>query len=195
MKRYEVVVLAASAGGLGAIESVVGGLPPHFAAAMAIVLHLSPEHPSYLAEILRRHTSLPVQAPESGDPVLEGNIYTARPGQHLLFSAERTFTFSDAPKVNFARPSADRLFITASEVYGRAVIAVVLSGTGRDGSLGAATVHRHGGLVIAQNEQSSEYFSMPSAAIHTGSVDHVLPLVDIPIALRELVEHGIYAGR
>ena len=192
--RYNVVVLAASAGGLSAIESVVGGLPARFSAAMAIVLHLSPEHPSFLAEILRRRTTIPVQVPEHGDAVLEGNIYTARPGLHLLFGVDRTFIFSDAPKVNFARPSADRLFITASEIYGRGVIAVVLSGTGRDGSLGAAAVRRRGGLVIAQNEESAEHFSMPRAAIHSGSVDLVLPLADIPIALGELVEHGSYAA-
>jgi two-component system chemotaxis response regulator CheB len=88
------------------------------------------------------------------------------------------------------RPSADLLFTSLAEAWGQGAIAVVLTGTGRDGAAGVLAVKEHGGMVIAQNEASAEFFGMPDAAFRTGVVDHVLPLDDIAPALVRLTEGG-----
>jgi two-component system chemotaxis response regulator CheB len=89
--------------------------------------------------------------------------------------------------VNFVRPSADLLFESVAAAYGERAIAVVLTGAGKDGSMGVTAIKKRGGTVIAQDESSSEFFSMPSAAIKTGAVDFVLALDEIPGALATLV--------
>ena len=95
-------------------------------------------------------------------------------------------------KVEYVRPSADVLFESAAAVYAQKVIAVVLSGTGRDGKDGVRAVKEAGGVTLAQDEASAQHFGMPRAAIETGVVDFVLPLEEIALKLLELTrtEHS-----
>jgi two-component system, chemotaxis family, protein-glutamate methylesterase/glutaminase len=88
------------------------------------------------------------------------------------------------------RPSADLLFESVAASYKERAIAVVLSGTGSDGSMGVKAIKKMGGTVIVQDEKSSEFFGMPGAALQTGSVDFILPLDEIPSALLTLVSTG-----
>lgn len=88
--------------------------------------------------------------------------------------------------IHFLRPSADLLFDSAAGTYGSRVIAVVLTGTGSDGTMGVRAVKESGGTVIAQDEKTSQFFGMPGSAIKTGCVDFVLPLEEIPDALLSL---------
>ena len=90
---------------------------------------------------------------------------------------------SQAKLVHFVRPSADLLFESAAASYQRGVLAVVLTGTGKDGSIGVEAVTKMGGIVIAQDEASCEFFGMPQAAIKSGSVNNILPLQEIPGAI------------
>ena len=92
--------------------------------------------------------------------------------------------------VHFLRPSADLLFESVAASYGERAIAVVLTGTGSDGAMGVQAIKKMGGTVIAQDEATAEFFGMPSAAIHSGSVDFVLPLDEIATALVTLVMKG-----
>jgi len=89
--------------------------------------------------------------------------------------------------VNFVRPSADLLFESVAAAYGERAIAVVLTGAGKDGSMGVTAIKKRGGTVIVQDEATSEFFGMPSAAIRTGTVDFVLSLDEIPAALITLL--------
>ncbi|HYV01801.1 MAG TPA: chemotaxis protein CheB [Actinomycetota bacterium] len=187
---FEVVALAASAGGLKAISEVLEGLPADFPAAIVVVQHVDPRHRSLMADILSRRTRLRVKEAEDGEDVAGGTVYVAPPNRHLLVNADATLSLTQTELVHFVRPSADLLFESVAASYRDRAIAVVLSGTGMDGSMGVEAVKKMGGTVIAEDEQSSEFFGMPQAAIQTGFVDFVLPLSEISSALKSLVASG-----
>ena len=184
---FNVVALAASMGGLTAISTVLSALPADFPAAILVVQHLSPKFPSQLSEVLSRRTALPVKPAATGDVLRPGSVYVAVPNQHLLVAPNGTLLLSDAPKMNFVRPAADQLFMSLASTYKSRAIAVVLTGSGSDGALGLLSIKKHGGMAIAQDESTSEFFNMPGAAIATGKVDFVLPLEAIASTLVRLV--------
>ncbi|MBI2760697.1 MAG: chemotaxis protein CheB [Chloroflexi bacterium] len=187
---YAVVAITASAGGLAALQRVLSSLPVDFPAAIVVVLHMSPNQPGSLAAILGRSTTLPVQQARDGDRLISGRVYAASPDYHLLVHAEGTVSLSHEPRVHYSRPSADVRFASIAHAFGPRAVAVVLTGSGSDGAAGARAVKDQGGAVIAQDEASSEHFSMPRAAIDTGSVDQILPPAQIGPALVTLVANG-----
>jgi two-component system, chemotaxis family, protein-glutamate methylesterase/glutaminase len=183
---FPVIAVAASAGGLRALECVLGELPPGFPGAIMVVLHLDRRHPSILAQLLARHTVLRVGEARDGDRLEPGVIYVAPPDRHLVVGADERIALTRGELVHYVRPAADALFESAALAFGGRAIAVVLSGTGVDGARGVSTVKRGGGTVIAQDETSSEFFAMPGAAIRTGDVDFILPLGQIGAKLISL---------
>lgn len=183
---FEVVVVAASAGGVQALTRLVSELPREFGLPVVIVQHVDPRHRSLLVEILARRSSLDVEAAADGTLLTAGTIYVAPPGSHVLVNADRTLSLSKAELVHFVRPSADLLFESAAAAIGNKVIAVVLTGSGDDGADGVRAVKQMGGTVICQDGATSDFFGMPGAAIATGSVDFVLPLDEIGGALVSL---------
>jgi two-component system, chemotaxis family, protein-glutamate methylesterase/glutaminase len=184
---FNVVAIAASKGGLNAISQILSTLPSDFPAAIAIVQHLSPNCPSYLAEILKYRTRLRVKNAETGELLRPGTVYVAVPDKHLVVNPSGKLSLSDAARVNFVRPSANVLFRSVATSYQRRAIAVILSGKDTDGLLGVLAIKKHGGIAIAQNEATCECFEMPKAAINTGKVDFVLPPNAIASTLYDLV--------
>jgi two-component system, chemotaxis family, protein-glutamate methylesterase/glutaminase len=184
---YNIVALAASAGGLKAISQVLSGLPANFAASIVVVQHLDRQHKSLMANILSRRTLLTVKQAEQGDCLKPGNVYIAPPNQHLLVNPDGTLNLTQSKLVHFVRPCADLLFESVAATYQEKAIAVVLTGMGKDGIMGVQAIHRMGGKVIAQNQETSMYFSMPRTAINTGKVDFILPLSEIAPTLVSLV--------
>lgn len=142
-----------------------------------------------MAEILARRVRLDVRQAQGGEVVRPGIVYIAPPDRHLLVNPQGVLSLSDAALVRYVRPSADLLFSSLAASFGAHVIAVVLSGTGQDGADGVRDVQQEGGIVIAQDEASAEFFGMPGAAIQTGAVDRVLPLAEIAGCLVELTSH------
>ncbi len=187
---FDVVALAASAGGLTAISRILSALPADFPAAIVIVQHLDPRHRSLMASILSRRTSLQVKQAEEGDSLSPATVYIAPPNRHLLVNPDGTLSLSQSELVHFVRPSADLLFESVAASYQHCAIAVVLTGTGSDGAMGVQAIKKMGGTVICQDEESAEFFGMPSAAIQTGDVDFVLSLDEISSALMTLVMKG-----
>ena len=181
-----VIGIAASAGGLAALSTLIAALKPNLNAAILILQHLSAAHPSQLAQILARRTRLEVKEAAAHDRLRQGTIFTAPPGLHLLVDPDGIVSFSHRPPVNHVRPAADRLFESIAGSFGARSIAVVLTGTGRDGAMGAQVVKRAGGIVIVQDEVTSEFFGMPREAIQAGLVDRILPLEGIAPALEAL---------
>jgi two-component system chemotaxis response regulator CheB len=188
--HFDAVAFAASAGGLAALGEILAALPDAFPAAIVIVQHLDPKHPSHLAHILDRRTGLTVREAREGDVLEAATVYVAPPDRHLLVNPDGTLSLSQTQLVHFVRPSADLLFESVAASYRGRAIAVVLTGTGVDGAMGVAAVKKMKGTVIAQDEATSRFFGMPEAAIESGHVDHVLPLARIPGALVSLVTEG-----
>jgi two-component system chemotaxis response regulator CheB len=143
-----------------------------------------------MADILSRRTPLRVKQAEEGEPVAPATVYIAPPNRHLLVNPDGTLSLTQSQLVHFLRPSADLLFESVAASYGERAIAVVLTGTGSDGAMGVQAIKKMGGTVIAQDEATAEFFGMPGAAIQSGSVDFVLPLDEIPMALVTLVMKG-----
>jgi two-component system chemotaxis response regulator CheB len=185
---FDVIGVAASAGGLRALSELLSGLPPIFPAALVVVQHLDPRHRSLMADILSRRTPLRVKQAEQQDQIQPGVVYIAPPDQHLLVNPDGTLALSHSEMVHFVRPSADLLLESLAGSYRERAIAVVLTGAGSDGAMGVRAVHKTGGTVIVQDRHSAEFPGMPEAAIDTGDVDFVLPLSEIPPALIKMVE-------
>ncbi len=185
--KSNLIVVACSAGGLNALSHFLSRLPQDFAAPVIVLQHVHPSHRSLLAEILSKRTCLPVHQAREGETVRPGFVYIAPPDRHLLVNRNHTLALSSGKQVNFLRPSADLLFESAAQSYGEGVIAVVLTGTGRDGAAGVRSIKKMEGTVIAQDEKTSEFFGMPAAAIRGGDVDYVLPLDDIAGMVQKLV--------
>ena len=140
-----------------------------------------------MPQIFGRRSNLPVYQAVDGMEVEAGHVYLAPPDRHLLINRDGTVSLTQTELVNFVRPSADLLFESVAAVYGERAIAVVLTGAGKDGSMGVTAIKSRGGTVIVQDEATSEFFGMPSAAIRTGAVDFVLSIDEIPPALLTLV--------
>ncbi|MGH8070337.1 MAG: chemotaxis protein CheB [Candidatus Entotheonellia bacterium] len=187
---FDIVALAASAGGLGALSHILAALPAGFPGTVVVVQHLDPRHRSLMAGILSRRTRLQVKQAEEGDCLYPATVYIAPPNRHLLVNADGTLSLTQSELVHFVRPSADLLFESVAASYKDRAIAVVLTGTGRDGAMGIQAIKKMSGTVIAQDEHTSEFFGMPGAAIQSGSVDFILPLDEIAAALATLVVKG-----
>lgn len=184
---FDVVAMAASAGGLTALTQVLSSLPREFTAAIAVVQHLDPRHRSLMADILSRRTVLNVKQAKEGDRLAPGTVYIAPPNRHLLVNGDGTLSLSQSELVHFLRPSADLLFESVAASYKNRAIALVLSGTGTDGAMGVEAIKKMGGTVIVQDNKTAEFAGMPTAAINTGNVDFILPLDEISAALVTLV--------
>jgi len=147
---FDVVAMAASAGGIAALGRVLADLPPDFPAAIVVVQHLDPRHRSLMADILRRRTELAVVQASEGDRVVPGTVFIAPPDRHLLVNSDGTLSLTQSELVHFVRPSADLLFESVAASYKDRAIAVVLTGTGSDGWMGIGAIKKMGGTVIAQ---------------------------------------------
>jgi len=187
---FPVVLVAASAGGFQAVSTIVKALPADLPAAVVILVHRSPNRRSVLGRLLARQSKLPVVDAANGQRIEPGVVYIARPDRHLLIGADRRFSYRDGARIKHLRSSANPMFESGARELGADAIAVVLTGSGTDGTDGVQDIRRHGGTVIAQDEATSAHFGMPGSAIETGAVDYVKPLLDIAPTLIELIaEH------
>jgi two-component system chemotaxis response regulator CheB len=191
-----VIAMAASVGGLKALSVILGDLPADFPAAIVIVMHVSPDHESMLAEILNWRTHLVVKQAKTGDKLCDSSVFVAPPNHHLFVLKSGSLDLSSATseKVHHARPSAEPLFASVADIYKKNAIAVVLTGGDGDGSIGVQIIKEKGGMVIAQDRPTSQDFSMPETSIKTGDVDFILPLKEIAPKLIELVAQATNNG-
>jgi len=183
--RADLVVIGASLGGPRALATLLRGLPPAFPAPVAVVQHIADGFTEGLAAWLAAETRLDVHEAQDREPLVPGRVVLAPTGCHLLVG-DGFVRLSDAPPVDTFKPSVNPLLHSAARVYGERACGVILTGMGRDGADGLRAIHDAGGPTLVQDEATSAVFGMPRAAIELGAVDRVLPLEDIPRALREL---------
>jgi two-component system chemotaxis response regulator CheB len=184
---FPIVALVCSAGGIDALTQVLAPLPGDLPAAVIVLQHISPDHPSELAKLLNRRTALAVTVATDGVALAPGRVLVTPPGQHTLVAGDQSIALIPSGAVPPYRPSADLLLSTLAVSAGPRVIAVVLSGRGNDAATGASAVHRFGGVVIASTALSSTEAAMPQATIDRGNaVDHVVSLGDIAALLQAL---------
>jgi two-component system chemotaxis response regulator CheB len=186
MNKRDRIVIGTSAGGVEALQTLVGGLPGDLAAAVLIVMHTSPQGPYLLPEILRRAGALHVASTGDGAAIEPGTIHVAPPDHHMLVKGDR-IQLVRGPKENRSRPAVDPLFRTAAAAYGPRVIAVILTGMLDDGTAGLAAVRQRGGLAVVQDPADALYSSMPKSALRYVGSDFTLPLLEIAPLLTRLV--------
>ena len=180
----DAVVIGASAGGVEALMQLLPALPPTFAAAVFVVLHLPRERPSLLTDIFAPRCALAVREAEDKEPVVPGTIYFAPPDYHLLVDEGPVVALSADEPVNFSRPSIDVLFESAADAYGPRLLGILLTGASQDGGVGLETIHRQGGLTIVQDPATAQAPLMTEYAIRRAPVHHVLGLHEIAAVLR-----------
>jgi two-component system chemotaxis response regulator CheB len=188
---FEIIALAASAGGLKALSLVLAALPAGLRVPLAVVQHLAPGRRSLLADILSRRTALGVKDAAHAEPLQPGVAYIAPSDHHLLINHGGLISLTQTELVHFVRPSADLLLESVAASYRERAIAVILSGSGTDGAMGVKAIKKMGGTVIVQKPDTCEFRGMPDAALQAGcQIDLVLPLDQIAPALLRLVNSG-----
>ncbi|HEX6575482.1 MAG TPA: chemotaxis protein CheB, partial [Gemmatimonadaceae bacterium] len=181
-----VVVIGASAGGVEAIKYIASQLPPDFAAAVLVVLHIPHNSVSVLPDILRRAGPLPAVHASTREPMRPGRIYVAPPDRHMLITrSEVRAVFG--PRENGHRPAVDPLFRSAAQAFGADAIGVVLTGNLDDGTAGLLAIKQAGGTAIVQDPADAMYPGMPRSAIHSVDADFVVRLDDVPETIVRLV--------
>jgi len=184
----QLVVIGSSAGGIEALSKVVAGLPGDFPAPIVIAQHLDPRRQSHLGEILARHTSLELRIVEEAASLEDGVIFVV-PSNHHVEIADHHIKLR-AREANESTPSVDRLLLSAAETYGPNLIAVILTGSGSDGTAGARAVNAAGGTVVIENPKTAAFPSMPQS-LPAAIVDVVADLDAIGELLGKLVTTGV----
>jgi two-component system, chemotaxis family, CheB/CheR fusion protein len=176
------VAIGASAGGLEACQHFLDGMRAGQGLAFILIQHLDPTHPSLLVDLLASHTTMTVVQAEDGALIGADHLYVIPPGTYLSVKSGR-LQLSEPDARHGARLPLDFLLHSVAGAYGPRAQALILSGTGADGSLGLVSIKDQGGYVIAQEPMEAGSDGMPLSAIATGRVDRVLRLADIPAAL------------
>lgn len=179
---FPVVGIGASAGGLEAATEMLSAVEPTSSAAYVLVQHLAPDHESLMAELIDRKTQIDVLQAEDGQAMVPGRAYVIPPGHSLSMEGGRLCLSTFGEPRGMRRP-IDTFFQSLAEEQGSECAAVVLSGTGADGSQGLRAVKGAGGICLAQVPEEAAYDGMPSAAIGTGLMDFVESARDLPAAI------------
>ena len=178
-RRYEIVVIGSSAGGLKALEEILFRLPGDFPLPVVVVQHRHADSADTgLPAFYDKRSKLKVESISDKQPIEPGHVYIAPPDYHT-FIEEGSFSLSVDERVSYSRPSIDVLFESAVDSFGGRVIGVVLTGGNEDGAQGLRRIGRSGGFTIVQDPSTAFNPIMPDAAIALGGVDELLSLGEI----------------
>jgi len=182
-----VVAIAASTGGPTALVRVLRGISPQVSAAFLVVQHMSTGFLEGLVRWLDNEVELEVRKAQEGD-LLEAGVVLVAPGDHHMMVTELdSVRLNRSLPINGHRPSAELLFDSVANNYGKRGIGVILTGMGSDGAEGLKSLRLCGGHTIAQDEQTSIIFGMPKAAIELDAAEIVLPLDEIGPQIMEWI--------
>jgi two-component system CheB/CheR fusion protein len=184
---FPIVGIGASAGGLDASRRLLATLPADTGMAFVLIQHLSPDHPSHLAEILSRSTAMPVIEVQDEPTVEPNHVYVIPPGRDMVIGKRSLQLHPRAEPARSRRP-IDSFLRSLAEDQAHCAIGVVLSGTGNDGSVGIEEIKAQGGITFAQDE-SAQHDSMPRSAIGSGCIDFVMSPEQIAAELTRIGQH------
>ena len=187
----EIIAIGASTGGPPALQQILSSFEQRLPCAIVVAQHMPAGFTRAFAERLDRASPFQVREAADGDLVAPGSVLVAPGGMNLQLEVVKQQVFtrvvSPSPNDRYA-PSVDVLFDSCAAIYGRRMMAVILTGMGNDGSRGVTAVKRRGGFVVAESEKTAVVYGMPREAAATGLVDRVLPLEDVA---REIVYRSV----
>jgi two-component system CheB/CheR fusion protein len=181
-KDFIAVGIGASAGGIKALKEFFAAIPADPGMAFVVILHLSPNHESSLAEIIQKETALSVTQVTETVKVEPNHVYVIPPNKNLAMT-DGVIKLTEPEPTLGTRVAIDLFFRTLANTYGTNAVCIVLSGTGSDGTLGLKQVKESNGFAIVQDPEDAEFTSMPKNAIATNLVDWILPVAEIPAKL------------
>lgn len=186
----QIIGIATSTGGPAALVTVLNGLPKEFPLPILAVQHITEGFAEGLATWLNMQLRLDVCIATNGEKLRAGVLYLPPDDHHLMISARKTVQLSKDPPYKGLRPSANYLFESLARVYGKQTMGIILTGMGDDGVQGAVSIYNRGGLIVAQDEQSSVVYGMPREVKMRSAVNQVLNLEQIAMLLNRFA----YAG-
>jgi two-component system CheB/CheR fusion protein len=181
------VGIGASAGGVGALKKFFEALPADTKSTFVVIMHLSPEHESHLAEILEHATEIPVTQVLERTKMQPGEVFVIPPKKTLEI-ADGHLIVTDFTEPRGQRAPIDIFFRTLSQAHPDG-IGIVMSGSGTDGTVGMKAIKQQGGVLMVQLPDEADYDSMPSSAISTDLVDFVLPAKELAQKVEELAQN------
>jgi two-component system CheB/CheR fusion protein len=183
-----VVGIGASAGGIAPLQQFFAEMSADSGLAFVVVMHLSPDFESQLAEVLQQKTRMPVVQVTEAVEVQPNHVYVIPPNHQLTFD-DSMLRLLPPQQAQGRRVTIDLFFRTLAYAYGQRAVSIILSGTDSDGVIGLKHVRAQGGVTIAQEPEEAEFDSMPLNAINTGMVDWVLAVGDMPQRLLTFVRN------
>ncbi|MCA9011778.1 MAG: PAS domain S-box protein [Planctomycetaceae bacterium] len=187
-EKTPIVGIGASAGGLASLETLFEQLPADTGAAFVVIQHLSPDYKSHMPELLGRRTRMPAVQIEQDVVPQPNTVYLLPPGKHVIMQEHHLQLIQREESVELSLP-IDRFFISLAEQHDRRCAALILSGTGSDGSQGIQKIARAGGFVLSQDEDSAQFNSMPLNAMKTECVHIVAPVPELAESLVSFLAH------
>ncbi|MCP4537025.1 MAG: chemotaxis response regulator protein-glutamate methylesterase [Chloroflexi bacterium] len=187
-KNDPLIIIGTSTGGPRALQQILSDLPADLPAAMVMVQHMPPSFTRALAQRLDENCALTIKEAQDGDRVARGLALLAPGNFHLALDGRRRVRLTQEPRRNGVRPSVDVSMETAVTQYGSAIIGVVLTGMGSDGTDGARSIKAAGGRIIAEHESTSAVYGMPRSVIEAGLADQVVPLPKVASTLVEWIK-------
>ncbi|MBN1822555.1 MAG: chemotaxis protein CheB [Prolixibacteraceae bacterium] len=180
------IVIGASYGGMEAIQAILANLPENFKIPIFIVLHIGSNRIDAYLSTLNKKTFFTVKEAEEKEEFVAGTVYFAPPNYHLQVENYNSLSLSTDEKVNFSRPSIDVLFETASWVFQKELLGILLTGSNSDGALGMKSIHKFGGISIVEDPETAVAKAMPLSCIQLSKPDYILPLQQIAGKITEL---------
>ena len=189
---FPVVAIGASSGGLQALSELLENLQTDLGMAYVIIQHLSPTHESFLPELLSKKTEMSIHVVKNGMHIEKNNVYVIPPNTFMSI-VDSKLTLSDRVKTNAVYHSIDFFLTGLAPVYQTKAVAIILSGSGTDGTIGIQVIKAYGGITFAQDE-SATFSGMPKTASDSGFTDFVLPCKRIAEELASIAKHpqGIF---
>ncbi len=187
---YRILLAGASTGGPAALRQLLSGLGPSFPLPVLITQHIDSSFDTHFAGWLNESTGMHVEIAKEGTVPLRGRAYLAPADRHLIVrpfpenTAGCVIALSDEPPLHFLKPAVDRLFFSAADVFHSRILAVLLTGMGRDGADGCKRIVEAGGYTVAESARTCTVFGMPRAAIKCGAASAIVPLGLMPDFLR-----------